>query len=529
MALTLRKFEAAQKKYNFLAWAACKHHKTHKNEHLDFKEHKFLIQIYYDNSPEIVIIKSTQCGISEYLIARAICNSIKGMNIFYVLPTYNLVSRFVKNRIEKTIINTKYYNLMIRFKQVQDNRKQSDSMSMRDIGLGTIAFVGSNSTAGFTEFPADEVIIDELDECDPDNIIMAWERMSHSKIRTQIKVANPTIEGIGIDAEYSKSDKKRWHILCDCGKHRNLNFFDHIVEKVGEDDYLIRDKEWTWDSGRDIYAICDKCGRPINRKGEGEWVPHAKSQISGYQISKLYSGTTKISEIVDRFNKGLVNDSIMQRVYNADFGLGYSAEGSKISEKMILDCIGDYNRGGIEDGMILAGIDVGTYYHYVIKKLLHDGRLKTLEVGAIRNTDDLIIRLKEYKVNVGIIDGMPETRESRKIAGHFNYFFLCYYGSGKTDSINARAKTISVDRTSALDAVKEALLTKKVIYPKNIINNREFIEHMTASTRVYNPDKKRGGGTGVYEWQEGSKDDHLFHATAYCLIARRMLIMLSEG
>lgn len=523
----IKVFNELQMKNCKIGWIAMNHHVTHKGLTLDFDTHRYLLPIYYDTAPYMVIMKSTQCGLTEYLIVRALGKAIKGMSIFYVLPTYDLVGRFVRNRIDKSITNTPYYKGLERIARLLDP-KIAESMKLKDIGTGSIAFVGSNSTAGFTEYPADEVIIDELDECDQDNIEMAWERMSHSEIRTQIKIANPTLEGKGIDKEFSKTDKREWAVECNCGKHIILDWFKHVVRQEDENVYVIRDKDWDRYSGKDINVICDLCGRPINRKGYGRWEPQAESDRRGYHISKLFSGTTLITELLERFEGGLVNDKKMERFYNADLGLGYSAEGAKITRKMIIDCIGDYNKGKPETGMVIAGIDVGAFYHYVIKRLLPDGRLKTLEVGAIRSTEEMILKLKEYKARVGIIDGLPETRESRKIAGHFKYFFLCYYGAGKSDVINAKAKTVTVDRTSALDAVKESLLTNKIIYPKNIESDDEFINHMTASTRVYDPDKRKAGDRGVYEWQEGSKPDHYFHATAYCLIARRLLVMLAN-
>jgi hypothetical protein len=79
-----------------------------------------------------------------------------------------------------------------------------------------------------------------------------------------------------------------------------------------------------------------------------------------------------------------------------------------------------------------------------------------------------------------------------------------------------------------LDAVKEAIVIKNIIYPANIGGEQEFIAQMTASTRVFNKDRKQFGKVGVYEWVEGSKADHYFLATAYCLIAKRLLILLKD-
>jgi hypothetical protein len=81
-------------------------------------------------------------------------------------------------------------------------------------------------------------------------------------------------------------------------------------------------------------------------------------------------------------------------------------------------------------------------------------------------------------------------------------------------------KTVTVDRTSALDNVKESILLRKTLLPKNAKEISEYYDHMMASTRIY--DEKRN----EYIWVETGAD-HLFHASAYELIARNLLIRLA--
>ena len=508
-------------------WLALKHHKTHKKNYLNFKTHPYQIKIYHDKSPYIAIIKSTQNGISEYLLVRALAHAISGMNVFYVLPTFELVKRSVDERYTKSVENTMYYRQMVRMVKDEMDVKQTESVKSKDIGNGNIAFVNSGSSSGFTEYPADEIIIDELDKCDNVNVEMAIERLAASEYRWQIKISNPTYKNTGIDAEFKDTDRQEWYVKCPSGHDVKLDWFKHIVRQTDDNRYVIRDEDWNWDSERDVYPMCDKCGKPIDRKSKGIWIPGAKSDKRGYRLTKLFSGTVTIFEMMDRFQKGLKNDNIMQRFYNADLGEAFTAKGSSIDEEMISSCIRDY-REGKEDGLIIAGIDVGTYYHFVIKKIMPDQTLKTLLIHKVIDTDELISVLKDYKVVAGVIDGLPETREAKKISRAFKLMVLCYFGNVKSDSINLVNRTITVQRTPSIDAVKEAVLTNVIQYPININSNKEFIEHMTSSVRVYNADRRVGGQIGAYEWVEGSNPDHYLLATAYCLIARRLLVLLKR-
>lgn len=196
-----------------IQYYALKYHRTHKFKPLEFDQHKYLKQIYFDNSDYIVVIKSTQNGISEWALSRSIGEAMTGRSVFYVFPTDKLVYRFVRNRFDKTMDATPFYQAQIKTGKV----KNTDSMSLKHLGAGAIAFVGSNSSSAFAEFPADTVLIDELDYCDQENIKMAWERLSQAEHKHEIKIGNPTIEGYGVDKEFADTCKYEWFLTCQCG------------------------------------------------------------------------------------------------------------------------------------------------------------------------------------------------------------------------------------------------------------------------------------------------------------------------
>jgi hypothetical protein len=526
LSVNLETFAAANRELDFVAWLACRHHKTHKNEYLNFAIHPYQKKIYHDKSKYLVIIKSTQNGISEYLLVRALAHAIDGLRVFYVLPTFELVKRFVDERYTKTVQNTPYYRMLVRAVREEMDIRQTESVKAKDIGEGNIAFVNSYSSVGFTEYPADEVIIDELDKCDPKNVEMAWERLSHSDFRWQVKISNPTFKGFGIDAEYETTDKNEWFVECQAGHRIRLNWFKHIVEKMKEGEYVIRDREWNWNSSRDIMPICE-CGKPVNRNGAGLWVPEKQSRKRGYRLTKLFTGTVTVAELMDRFQKGLVNNDIMQRFYNADLGEAYTAEGAKISDIMLDGCVADYTMPeALTEGACVAGIDVGAVFHVVIVQLRDKIPSRAVYIGTIRDPEEVVRICMQYRVRAGVIDALPEKRIASAICNALPGMFMCFYGANKRDVIHGPSKTITVDRTAALDNVKETLLLKNLELPKNARSISDFYPQMCSSTRLFDKDANRG--EGAYVWNEWGQPDHFFHATGYCLIARRLFTMLSR-
>lgn len=526
--MQISKISKLQRLHHFILWLALKHHKTHKKKHLNFKTHSYQKTIFLDDSTYIVIIKSTQCGITEYLLVRALGSAIKGRSVFYVLPTYQLVNRFVRNRADKSINITPYYKSLERIAKRQDDYKRSESMTLKDIGKGSIAFVGSNSSASFTEFPADDVIIDELDECDQENIEMAWERLSASEDRREIKVANPTFEGYGIDKEFATTDKMEWNIKCECNKYVKLDWFQNVVREVDGGSYVIRDREWDWNTRRDIMPICQHCDRPIDRKSEGIWAPTAQSYKRGYHISKLFSGTVTYVELLERFMKGLKNDNKLQRFYNADLGQAYTAKGARIDMLMLKAILGNYRNGlKKESGFGIMGIDVGKVLNIIIGYLNPDASVQIAYIAECPVEVKEVVKLyKEYNVRLAVIDAQPEKHFVTKLKAKIQNLFSCYYADAKKEPVD-QYKNITIDRTASLDSVKEAIVLKNIILPANSESIKSFYEQMTASIRIF--DQKRNKGKGGYVWEEGGKPDHYHHAMNYMYIARKLVIMLKTG
>ncbi len=514
----MTKEESYLKKYHSTLWLGMKHHKTHKDEMLDFVNHSYLKKIYMDNEEKIVM-KSTQCGLTEYLTTLAMDLALQGKSIFYVLPTKDLVGRFVQNRIDRSIAFSDFYTAQIK----ESHIKKSESMSLKHVGKGTIAFVGSNTPKVFTEFPADIVINDEKDQCHQGNLAMAWERMSASEDRRQFAISNPTVLGYGIHKDWISSTQNEWRTKCECGNWIDFDFFKQVVRDEGQGNYVILDKEWEWESGRDISMVCEKCGRLIDSKGAGQWVQQKEQGIRGYHISKLFSTNVTIKEMVDRFSDGLVNDEIMQRFYNADLGKPYTASGSKLTTEDLDRCISDqpFDYSG---NSCVIGIDVGSFMHIRINEIMHDGRLKAVYIGSVKDEDDLAELWIRYKIVSGVIDAQPEQRMSERLCMQHKGLFRCYYGEVKKDTIDANQKVLTVRRTSALDNVKEAILTQKILLPINAKSIPEYYDHMTSSTRIY--DVKANAGKGAYKWVETSAD-HLFHAEGYALIARNLLVAMA--
>jgi len=522
MGMDRARLASAIKRTNPAWFNAMSGHRTHRGKLLDFESNPFQKELYADTSPYITVMKSTQCGVSEWLLAEAIGWAGNGRNVFYVLPTFNLVGRFVRERFDKTLSYTPLYASMRTHDQML--KKAASSVSMKQLGDGTVALVGSNTPAAFTEFAADVLIIDEMDRCDSSNLIMAWERLSaaESEDRRQYKVSNPTFTGSGIDIEYSDSTQYHWAIWCGhCGQFVEPDFFKHVVREESEDEYVIVDREWEKGSERDIRLICD-CGKPLDRRGMGRWQAHGPTDHPhhGYQVSKLFSANVSLGDIVRRFEDGEKNDSAMQRFYNADLGVAFDSKGARIGSDDMDACIGDHPLGHRpEGGICVVGIDVGAEFHVVVGHMVWGTPgYRIIDVQTVRNPEEVLDILRKYKAKIYVIDALPEMRISKMIAHKSKGGFVSLFRQGISDTIGDHV--VSVDRTSAMDNVKAGFIMEAIKLPRNIKSVPEYYKQLMAPTRVFDPDAKNGEGS--YTWVEGAKPDHYFLATTYMLMAGRI-------
>lgn len=477
-------------------------HQNTRGEPMELNNRPWLIPIYTDKSPYQVIMKSVQCGLTERAIIRLFSQLINGRAVLYVLPTLDVRNTFVSNRIDRMIDDIPFY---------KSGLKGTDNTGLKFLFTGQVKFIGANTRMAFKEYPADDLIIDELDECDQDNLSYAYDRLASAKNPTVFKISNPTISGNGIHAEYEKSDKKTWHIKCEhCGEWQPLDWFVNMVKKTDDNEYVR------------LGCICRKCGGTLDRHSEGEWVAEFPSkEISGRHISKLFTHQTSLDILWGLFLEGLENQSQKQVFYNSELGLPYSGEGDQLTYADIENCKGDYFAPKRADWAVM-GVDVGSVLHVAIDDF-KGTRRRALFRGVVPDWEELERIRKRYNCEVGVIDALPEIHKAREYAKNQKRFYLCQYtGEAKAGgyTLNKSDKVLSTNRTESLDDMTACILAGKVMYPKDIKSNKEFMNHMIVSTRILDVKRKP---VPLFVWEHpANQPDHFFHAENYVNMAAKI-------
>lgn len=494
------------------------HHKTTSGKQMTFHDKQWLTDIYRDNAHKLVIKKCSQVHMTEHALCGMYTLARKGKRGMYILPSKEHRRSFVADRINRMKDYSRLYEMSLK----EGTKDGSDSNVLKTIFGQTWKFVGSNVRKDFFEFPCDVLLFDEYDLLDQDNIAYAYDRIANSRNPYVWKFGNPTIDGEGIDKEYSESDQREWHVQCHCGYEQTLDWYSHFVKEV-EDTFILRHPAGM--------PICEKCGEPFNRLGHGRWIPlNPGSKIHGYKVSRLFvnksksnkrghQGSQDILKLFKKFIDAQFEPIKLQNFHNNYLAETYEHADFKITDTLLQKCalkdkIDEYDPTVFR---AIMGVDQGKFFTCTISIII-DNVIYDVLYANVKRWKDVEDLEEKYNVIYTIVDaqggGYAETRDF--LTGKSGRY-MCYYRSKdrvkETYNKDESTQVVEVNRTEILDLVVKQMKEGKCKIPKNYKSqlNGEWKKQMKASSRVQDT-------AGRPIWTKGK--DHFFHSAAYRLIAK---------
>lgn len=501
------------------------HHRNTRNSEMATDHLEYQANIYQalQNERYVVAMKSVQNGISEAFIISHLEEAMRGLSILYVLPKGDLRNTFVQNRINRLVKKVDFY------KNLMKDTIGVDNVGLKGFGKGVIKYVSSDSESNFVEFPADALYIDELDQCNQQNLLLAPDRLESSSHKLIRKVANPTIEDYGIDVEFKRGTQTNRLFMCPhCNLWQTFDWFLNVVREIEKGVFELLDMRYSPEelefAKDELRMYCRECRKSIDRfTVKQSWCDtYPSREIKSFHISKIFTPFTTIRELARRFFLALNNQTTLQVWYNSELGRPFNATGSKVTEDELNSTRADRysmptgNRGGL----VYMGVDVGKVNNIVIRKKVGIKKI-ALYLGKHRDFDTIVRLIKEYDVKACVIDALPETREVEKLKEKTNLVWDCTFSrSHNPFEINKQKRHVTVRRTAMLDRVQEAVSKKVHVNPMSLRDVTAYYDEMTASTRVLNAETN----PPEYQWME-SKPDHYFLTEGYAELA----LEIAEG
>jgi phage terminase large subunit GpA-like protein len=177
---------------------------------LDFETHRYLLDIYLDNSKYLACLKAGQIGFSKMAILKTLwMANYQHIEIGYILPTVEMVQKFVGSKVNR---------LAQQNPVIANWMKDKDSITQKQIGESYIYYLGAMTDRSAIMISLDMIVADEYDKA-PQEILEIYDsRLQHSKYGYKWVFSNPTIPEFGVDNFWRISDKKKWHVTHLCGK-----------------------------------------------------------------------------------------------------------------------------------------------------------------------------------------------------------------------------------------------------------------------------------------------------------------------
>lgn len=486
-----------------------------------FAHHPWLLQPHDDETEQIVVQKAAQMGFTEWALNKAFFHiDILNHNVMYILPaTTPDASDFSSSRFDPALeLSPHLSSLFVDVKNVGHKRSGSANLFIR----------GSRSESQLRSIPASLLIFDEVDVMVQKNIALAFERVSGQLEKQKLLLSTPTIDNYGINNYYKNSSQDHYVFACPhCNKLTELIFPDCLVI-IGEDETDPRIRE--------SYLVCKDCRNRLDHAtksewlSKGVWIPTYTNRLDkGYHVNQLYSTTVRPYELAISYIKSKRDPSDEQEFYNSKLGVPHIVSGSRITDNMIQECVGEYKMPDSQSGgLVTMGIDVGGWLHYEIDQWfsskvgadIHSSTVcKVIHIGKVQNFEELDELMVRYRVLFGVIDANPERRKALELAQRFyGHVRLCFYGNavnGKEIHLHDESQhTMTVDRTSWLDLGLGRFKQQTIKLP--IDTPIEYKDHIKSPVRIY---KKDSGGNPVGVYVTGSIEDHYAHARSYSEMA----------
>lgn len=363
---------------------------------------------------------------------------------------------------------------------------------------------------GVAQWAGNCVVYDELDEMQPWVLSAGEKRLGSSLLGWQRKISTPTYQGIGIDAEWDRSDQRWYMIPCNhCGYMQPL-VFDNLRFDTLEYE-------------------CEHCHEAMSRHTSGEWVAlKPDADRHGYYVSKLYNPRANLKLMVEASEA--TNETERQEFFNSDLGLAYAPRGTSLNASDIDACIDpEWNElYRLPEGKTYMGVDVGTLLHVTILHVPADGSRPMLVAAQTETWANLDRLMHQYQIHRCAIDAGPDIIEPKMFCQKFTgrSVRVTYKLDGAADYKEDDDCLVAVARTESMDEMYAAILDRKLRLPEDghwmggrpLSSDRwgPLYKHLMAPNRLLRVNS-RGNTVAVYD--EAGRPDHYAHSLNYAMIA----------
>lgn len=490
------------------SWIQNNNIKTETGKVLDFHTHRFLFDIYRDNSKYIVCEKAAQVGFTTFEILNSFWKAYnQGLDIIYVLPTATDVKDFAGGKVNRLIDQNPI---------LQEWVKDKDSVEQKRVGKATIYYRGSWSDRAALMISADWLILDEYDRSKQEILEMYESRLQHSDHGKKSIFSNPSKPDFGVDKWYQVSDQKRWYIKHSCKEIYELD--ESCIDYASEIYRCPKCKGEISDECRRMGEWIDKNGIPFTNKLEDdEW--------SGYRIPLWIWCEIPASKIAE-----YKREKTPEYFANFVAGMPYLNTNNALSLPILQSNL--IENVNTQEGRIIIGVDTGHNIHYTLANkdgIFFHGYCQSVAENPTPGydpydeLDKLMIR---FPRSIMVADQGGDLIGIRKLQAKYRgRVFLCWFTKEtKTQQIirwgdNDEEGKVLVDRNRAIQLVVDELKEQRFPIWGTKEDWQPYFDHWLNIYRVQETQGEEGDPQYNWRWVWKRKGaDHWALSTVYARV-----------
>lgn len=470
--------------------------KNEKGDPIDFFDHRFLFDIYADQSQNLTVMKAAQVGLSTLQILKNHHDAKRHkMDIIYTLPTDQDVRIFVGGKVNRIIANNQ---------TMLADVKDKDSIEVKQVGNSVIYFRGTFTKKAAIMVTADRLVHDEKDSSKLDVIADFQARLQHSKYKQTHTFSHPDLPETGVHNDWLKSDQKHWHVLCPSCKRW------HFMEWNTEDP-----RHMSVDMERGIF-ICKKCRAPLPdyARRNGQWIAkYPGREWSGYWVPQLIAPWISAKDLIKKWKDPETTPHFFATKV---LGLPYADATSKLLRDSFFQNLTGQLWAPPQDERVVMGVDTGLRLDYVL------GNKQGLFFhGDAKDYGELNLLMERWPNMIAVIDAGGDLIGSRAFAEKWpGRVYLCYLRGTdrqKNEIITFGDKdehgAVSADRNRMIQLVVDEFRTKRIPVHGT---EQDWYEYWLdwnnlAKMKVLDPDTNATKG---YKWVRSGRD-HRALATVF--------------
>lgn len=484
---------------NVLAWIINNGIRTENGTLVDFHDHRYLIDIYADESQNMVEMKAAQLGLSTKDIYKSFHRAKnKGLDIIYILPTFTDIKDFSGGKTNRIIDNNPV---------LQGWVKNKDSVEQKQVGNSTIYYRGSWNERQALMISADWLILDEFDRCKQEVLEQYESRLQHSKYQYKSIFSNPSAPDFGVHKYFKRTDQKMWYVNHSCGTQILLD-------------------ETCIDYNRQLF-VCPHCSNMITdeERRMGEWRATAEGEPgwSGYWLPLWISPKVSAAKICE-----YKRTKPPEYFDNFVAGLPYVGGGNKVHAQTLINCL--VNRANPQSERVIIGVDTGLPIHYVLANkdgFFHYGKCSDPTTGR-DPYDDLEALLRRFPGSIMVADQGGDLIGIRKLQAKYpgRVFLVWYRADRKTQELIQWGKAeeygkVVADRNRLIQLLIDEMTDKRVAFNCNthLPNDMEaeWHDYITHWMNIYRTWEENNLGVKEFKWERQGAD-HWVHASVYARI-----------